>query len=236
MDNLFNFTPLRAIIGFLLLLILTRLLGKKQIGQITLFTYITGIAMGNIAGDMVVHKDITIIDGVSGLVIWAMLTIIVEYISLKSTNARVLLDGEPTIVIKKGQIIKDALKSLRLNIDDLTMLLRINNVFSIKEVEYAIYEPNGQLSVLKNPDTDTPVKKDFNFQTESYKYLPSEIISDGKLVKRNLKELNIDQKWVEQQLLSSGINSIEKVFYAEIQKDGSLYISKNSSCDKDHTA
>ncbi|MGI5997727.1 MAG: DUF421 domain-containing protein [Lutispora sp.] len=86
-------TSLRTIIGFTVLLILTRLLGKKQLGQLTIFTYITGIAMGNIAGDMVVHRDIKLIDGIAGLVMWAILTFIVELISLKSSKARVLLDG-----------------------------------------------------------------------------------------------------------------------------------------------
>lgn len=213
MNNLFNIIPIRAAIGFLILLLLTRLLGKKQIGQITLFTYITGIAMGSIAGDMVVHTDVTILNGTMGLGIWAALTFAVEYISLKSTKARVMLDGEPTIVIKKGQIMRDALKNLRLNIDDVTMLLRINNVFSIVDVEYAIYEPNGQLSVFK--------------KTESVQYLPSEIISDGKIVERNLKELGLDKEWVEQQLIALGVKLVEEVFYAELQKDGSLYIIKN---------
>lgn len=83
-------------IGFVVLLFLTRLLGKKQLGQLTFFTYITGIAMGNIAGDMVVHRDIKLIDGVIGLAIWAILTFVLEIISLKSAKARVILDGEPS--------------------------------------------------------------------------------------------------------------------------------------------
>lgn len=95
-------TSMRTLIGFVVLLILTRLLGKKQLSQITFFTYITGIALGNIAGDMVVHMDIKLIDDVTGLIVWSILTFIVEFISLKSSKARVYLDGEPTIVIKKG--------------------------------------------------------------------------------------------------------------------------------------
>ncbi len=100
-------TTFRTFIGFCVLLLLTRLLGKKQLGQLTIFTYITGIALGNIAGDMVVHRDISLVDGVTGLVMWGILTFIVELISMKSAKARVLLDGEPTIVIKKGEIMED---------------------------------------------------------------------------------------------------------------------------------
>jgi len=221
-------TSLRTIIGFTVLLILTRLLGKKQLGQLTIFTYITGIAMGNIAGDMVVHRDIKLIDGIAGLVMWAILTFIVELISLKSSKARVLLDGEPTIVIKKGVIIQKALSAHRLNMDDLTMMLRVNNIFSIKDVDYAILEPNGQLSVLKKPELETPTKKDMLVKSDDRRYIPTEIIVDGKLVEKNLKELNLSAHWLDQRIKQAGLNSVKDVFFAELQSDGSLYVSKET--------
>lgn len=222
-------TSLRTIIGFSILLILTRLLGKKQLGQLTIFTYITGIAMGNIAGDMVVHRDIKLIDGISGLIVWAIMTYLVELLSLKSSKARVFLDGEPSIVIKKGVIMQKELATQRLNMDDLTMLLRVNNVFSIQEVDYAILEPNGQLSVLKKPTLESLTKKDMNIQPENRLYLPAEIIVDGKLVSKNLKEWNLSNTWLDQQLKQAGLNSIQDVFFAELQNDGNLYISKKTN-------
>ncbi len=88
-------TSLRTVIGFVFLLALTRILGKKQLGQLTYFTYITGIAMGNIAGDMVVHKDVAIADGLAGLTIWAFLTFVVEYASLKSPRFGLPWTGSP---------------------------------------------------------------------------------------------------------------------------------------------
>jgi uncharacterized membrane protein YcaP (DUF421 family) len=219
-------TSIRTTIGFFVLILLTRILGKKQMGQLTIFTYITGIALGNIAGDMVVHRDITIVDGVTGLTLWAILTLFVEYISLKSSKARVLLDGEPTIVIKKGEIIYDKLASQRLNIDDLTMLLRTNNVFSIRDVEYAILEPNGQLSILKKADKEQVTRKDLNLPLNNILYIPTEIIVDGKLVAANLTETGQTREWLDQQLKQAGVNSINQVLYAELQSDGSLYVSK----------
>jgi uncharacterized membrane protein YcaP (DUF421 family) len=219
-------TSLRTLIGFIVLFILTRLLGKKQLGQLTFFTYITGIALGNMAGDMVVHRDIKLIDGVAGLSIWALLTFILEIISLKSSKARVLLDGEPSIVIKKGIIMQQALAAQRLNMDDLTMLLRNNNIFSIQDVDYAILEPNGQLSVLKKPLLESVTKKDINLTPRDRMYLPTEIIVDGKLVIKNLKELNLNNQWVLEQIKKAGLNSIKEVFFAELQNDGSLFISR----------
>lgn len=226
MNRIFD-TSLRTLIGFAVLLILTRLIGKKQLGQLTFFTYITGIAMGNIAGDMVVHRDIQVIDGVIALAIWALLTIILELVSLKSSKARILLDGEPSIIIKRGVIMQKELAAQRLNIDDLSMLLRNNNIFSIQDVDYAILEPNGQLSVLRKPILESVTKKDMQIQPDNRIYLPTEIIVDGKLVEKNLKELNLNNEWLQQQLKQAGFNSIKEVFFAELQSDGSLYISKN---------
>jgi len=225
MESILEVT-LRTAVGFLVLLILTRLLGKKQLGQLTIFTYITAIAMGNIAGDMVIHRDIKLVDGVVGLTLWAALTFLVEYMSLKSSKARVLLDGEPSIVIKKGEIMQKELAAQRLNMDDLTMLLRINSVFSIKEVDYAILEPNGQLSILKKSEQASVTKSDMKILPEVRWYLPTEIIVDGKLVTKNMKEYDLDKSWLDNTLNTAGIKSIKEVFFAEIQSDGSLYISK----------
>lgn len=219
-------TLLRTSIGFALLLFLTRVLGKKQLGQLTIFTYITGVAMGNMAGDMIIHRDVAIIDGVISLIVWVLLIFAVEFISLKSSKARVLLDGEPTILIKKGQILQDKLKLQRMNMDDLTMLLRTNNVFSVQDVEYAILEPNGQLSILKKSEKEQPTRKDMNIAMPDLLYIPTEIIVDGKLVPKNLREVGVTQQWIEQQLNKSGIDSMEQVLYAELQGDGTLYISK----------
>ncbi|MDR7868813.1 MAG: DUF421 domain-containing protein [Sporomusaceae bacterium] len=217
-------TSYRTLIGFVVLLALTRILGKKQLGQLTYFTYITGIAMGNIAGDMVVHRDVGIADGVAGLIVWAVLTFLVEYVSLKSPTVRVALDGEPTIVIKRGRIMQQALAAHRLNMDDLSMMLRTNNVFSIQEIDYAILEPNGQLSILKKAQYDQASRQDLNISPQPRRYIPTEIVSDGRLLDRNLTELGLDRSWLDQQLAQAGYTSIDKIFLAELQCDGSLYI------------
>lgn len=212
MNTLFE-TLIRVVIGFVILFALIRLLGQKQLSEMSFFTYVTGVALGNIAGDMVVHRDIKLIDGVVGIILWGVFTFILEYTSLKSSKVRAFLDGEPTIVIKKGEIIEKSLSKIRLNLDDLTMLLRNNNVFSIKDVDYAILEPNGQLSVLKK-------------QVNNPEFIPLEIISDGNIVARNLKEISLDETWLKEELKLQGINSEKEVLYAELQSDRSLYIKK----------
>lgn len=219
-------TSIRTLVGFIILLILTRSLGKKQLSQMTYFTYITGIALGNIAGDMVVHRDIKVIDGITGMTFWAVLTLIVEFISLKSSKARIFMDGEPTIIIKKGKIIKEAMAANNLNMDDLSMLLRIKDVFSVSEVDYAILEPNGQLSVLKKEEHESVTKQDSNIPISRRLYIPTELVVDGKVVSKNLEELNVSKDWLMKQLRLNGVNTTNEVFYAELQSDGSLFVDK----------
>jgi uncharacterized membrane protein YcaP (DUF421 family) len=217
-------TIFRTFFGFAMMLTYIRILGKKQLGELTFFNYVTGIAIGNIAGDMVVHRDIKLIDAFVGITLWSSLTYILGYINLKMPFARKIFNGEPAIVIKRGVILHDILASHHINIDDLTMLLRNNNIFSVKEVDYAIIEANGQLSILKKPGLETVTRRDMNIPFKERKYIPTEIIVDGRLVERNLRELALDNKWLGQQLTQAGVSSVKEIFYAEAQEDGSLYI------------
>jgi len=219
---------IRTLLGFTILLTLTRLLGKKQLSQLTVFTYITGIALGNMVGEMVLHPDVRIVDGVLAMTLWCAFVFIIETVSLKSPRARVLMDGEPTIVIKKGQIVEKSLKKQRLNLDDLSMQLRLNQVFSILDVEYAILEPNGALTVMKKPEKESVTKQDMQIAPGPVG-MPSEIIADGKVVKKNLPELGYTFHQLNEELQRQGVTDIKTVLYAELQQDGSLHIQKKIS-------
>ncbi|MED4208207.1 DUF421 domain-containing protein [Priestia megaterium] len=215
----------RVIISFSVLLLMTRIMGKKQVSQLTYFNYITGITIGAVAASITIDRSIDMSDGFVSMVCWSLLTVLVSYINLKSPKARILLDGQPTIVIKNGKILEKTLAGLRLNMDDLSMLLREKNIFSTQEVDYAVLEPDGQLSVLKKVDQQSVTKKDLKIEAVKPLYVPTEIIVDSKIIVRNLEELNLSQNWLEKQLHQSGV-SLQDVFYAEIQSDGTLYIDK----------
>ena len=217
----------RTILTFVILLTLTRLLGKKQLSQLTVFTYITGIVLGEMAGEIIINKDVRILNGILVMTLWCALVIIVEYVSMKSSSLRVLLDDEPTIVIKRGRILEQSLKRQRLNLDDLTMQLRLNQVFSIMDVEYAILEPNGELTVMKKHAKDPLTKEDMHIQPEPVG-MPAEIISDGKIVKKNLSELGYSRQDLDTELQKQGVTDIKAVLYAELQQDRSLYIQKRN--------
>jgi len=220
-------TAIRTILGFVILLVLTRLLGKKQLSQLTVFTYITGIALGSMASEMIMQKEVRIVDGILAMTLWGALVVLIEWVSLKSARARVLMDGQPTIVIKRGIILENELKKQRLNLDDLAMQLRMSQVFSILDVEYAILEPNGALTVMKKRDKNPVTKGDMHIAPE-VENLPAEIITDGKVVEKNLKELGYSRQQLNDELRKQGIGDVRNVFYAELQKDRSLYVQKRS--------
>lgn len=215
---------LKTTLSFLILLILTRLLGKKQMSQMTFFHYVTGITIGSLAADIIASHDNTIAEEILGLVWWCLLTAFLAYITLKLPKLRVLLDGQPVILIKNGLFEEKSMKKTRISIDDLLIMLRERGIFSILEVDYAILEPNGELSVLKKKPYSNPTNYQMKISTSTPKYLPSGIIIDSHIIYKNLKELGLSMNWLEDQMKIQGVKNIDKILYAEIQDDGSLYI------------
>ncbi|HHV45819.1 MAG TPA: DUF421 domain-containing protein [Tissierellia bacterium] len=218
---------LRTTLAFFVLMILTRLLGKKQMSQMTYFNYITGITIGSLTANIISTSSESITDEITGLLWWVFLVLLIAYITLKSSKLRIIIDGQPTILIRKGKLLKNTLKSTRLNLDDLSMMLRTKDIFSIADVDYAILEPNGQITVLKKQAQLNVTRADINIPTVDPVYLPSEIITDGKVVKRNLEEFGLTYDWLKSQLKTMGIDNIEDVFYAEILGDGKLYVDRD---------
>lgn len=202
---------LRVLVGFAVLLVLVRVVGNKQLGQLNVFTYISGIVIGSMVGDIILHSDLNFTRSMFGVALWVGLAVLVEFLSLKSVRFREMADGQPIILIKRGKIIFKALKKERLNLDDLTMMLRTNNVFSVLEVEYAILEPNGDLSILK---------KTLN----ELKYLPTAVIMNGRVITKNLCELGLSEQWLDDALVDRGIKNKKDVLYAEVQSNGELHI------------
>jgi len=226
MTDLFEIL-LRVLLGFAILLFLIRVIGNKQLGELNVFTYISGIVIGDIIADTILHQDLDIWKPIIGISGWVALLFLVEFISLKNIKARELLDGQPIILIKKGQIVYDALKKERLNIDDLTMMLRTNMVFSILDVDYAILEPNGALSILKKQSKESVTREDLKLPRKKQEYFPTSLIIDGQMITKNLKELDLSKDRLTEVMKQLEIASHD-VLYAELQSDGKLYLQLSS--------
>ncbi|MFD1205773.1 MULTISPECIES: DUF421 domain-containing protein [Sporosarcina] len=230
MDEFFEFSfwemIIRATIAFAVLLVLARLMGKKQISQLTFFHYVTGITIGSIAADIAGESETPFMNGLIAMIWWALLTLLMNYIALKSKKARVLLDDTPSILIHEGRLNEQEMKKVRMTLNDLNMMLREQSVFSVSDVNYAILETNGKLSVLKKAGQEAATKTDVKASAKDPKYIPTEIISDGKLIQKNLTELNLTEEWVMKQLKKKGIGQIDQVYYAEVYGDGSLFVDE----------
>lgn len=209
---------------FIALFIITRILGKKQLSQLTYFNYVTGITIGSIAANGVNIESNSAYDNYISLACWGIFTLIIAILSMKLPLLKVAFEGEPAVVIKKGKVQKKSLQSLRLTMNDLLMLLRNKNVFNIKDVYYAVLEQNGKLSLLKEESAKQVTKKDVNANISNKTNIATSIIIDGNLIEKNLKEINVEKKWVLEQLKKQGIKNYKSVFYAQIQDDGQLYI------------
>ncbi|WP_107951689.1 DUF421 domain-containing protein [Lysinibacillus parviboronicapiens] len=216
---------LRVIFSFFVLLILTRILGKKQLSQLTFFHYITGITLGSIAAQIASQAQTNFLDAFIALVWWGVLTYIMTIVTIKSTKTRVLIDGKPTIVVQNGLILESALKKNRLHMDELTMMLREQAIFSVQDVQYALLEPNGKLSVLQKTSEQVATKQDVKASVSPPTYLPTEVVSDGQLIYENLVELELTEDWLIKMLKKQNIQSVEDVYFAQVQTNGSLYIS-----------
>lgn len=166
--------------------------------------------------------------GVFALVGWTLFTLVMGFIDIKSKTARAIIEGQPLIVIKDGKIMEDQLRKARLDVDALNVLLRENKVFALSEVDYAVFETDGKLSVLKKVGKQTITNDDLGIQKNNLYSVSTGVIFDGKINKENLSKLNLKEDWVMAQLNQAGIQSISEVFYAEIQKDGSLYIDNRN--------
>lgn len=214
---------IRSLLAFFLLLLLTRIMGKKQISQLTFFDYCVGITIGSIAATLSVDQNVKIVNGLVSLTIWGLFPIILAYIGMKARFFSTLTDGKATILIKNGEILDKNLKKNLLTIDELLMLLRERGIFKVSDVEMAVFETNGQLSVMLKTAHQPMTPKTLGITLEPERG-PTVLIMDGKLQKKSLKNMNYSREWLEKEILKHGAKEIKDVFLAQIDSYGRIYV------------
>ncbi|AWD67719.1 MULTISPECIES: DUF421 domain-containing protein [Priestia] len=216
---------IELICGFLALFIMLKLLGKTQFAQITPFDFITTLVLGNIVGDAALEKGVELTEILYSVLIWGLLIYAVTKLSQTFTGFRGVLEGKPSMIIYKGKIHYKELKKNNLDLNQLQHLMRQQGYFSLYEAEYVILETNGEVSVAPKHEFGPPTKNDLNIPY-SQTNLPIALIMDGKVVPGNLKEANVDEKWLKKQLAIKKIKEYSEVFYAEWQQERGLEITK----------
>ncbi|WP_264736931.1 DUF421 domain-containing protein [Cytobacillus firmus] len=211
------------VIGYIFLFIMAKLLGKTQITQITPFDFISAIVLGELVGNALYDQETGIPEIFFAVAVWGILIYATEILTQKFKRARKLLEGEPSIVIKKGKIVYEELKKNHLDINQLQHLLRSKDVFSIRECEYAILETDGTVSALKKTLYSTPTIQDLNLPINMIE-LPVTLILDGEVIWDNLKSINWDETKLINEIKNNGANNIKDVLYAEWKKGEALHV------------
>jgi len=216
-------TAITSAIAIIALFILTRIMGKKQMAQLNFFDYVIGISIGSIAAEYAVVRDVRLVEGLTALVVFTLFSLVLSYIGIKSYKGRKILDGIPYILIENGKIIEDNLKRVKLNINDLLEECRQKNIFDITEVEFAILETSGRLSVQPKSQNRPLTPKDMKMPTK-YEGLCTNVVIDGKVIDEHLKTLNLDTDWLHKELSKQNIVGYADVLLAYINTAGVLHI------------
>ena len=212
----------RSILFLIILFLITKWLGKKQISQLSFFEYVNGITIGSIGAEIVTGLEQSIYLGILSILTFAAIPFIAGFISLKSKPFRNFVEGRGTVFIKDGKILEDNLKKERYTTDELLELLRKDNVFQVADVEFAVLETTGDLSVLLKKENQPLTAKDLNMTVASIKE-PQTIIMDGEILDEPLATAGRSRQWLHTELEKIGV-TIENVFLGQVDSYGQLTV------------
>jgi len=222
----------RIISILLLALVLTLIAGRRKIGELPVFDLIIFITLGAVIGADIADPEIKHLPTAYAIILLVGIQYFYSIIIIKKRKIGNLVTFEPVVVIENGQFVTANLRKLRYSIDNILMMLREKDVFDISEVEFAVVESTGQISVLKKSQYQPITAKEIKLNTE-YKGLSIPLIVEGEIYEENLKKLKLDKNWLINEIRSKDISSVENVFFASINTDGQLYISKGLEHTKD---
>lgn len=192
-------TLIRTIILYILVLLTMRLMGKREIGQLQPFELAIAIMIADLASVPMSDTGIPIFNGIIPIIGLLIMQMFISYINMRSLSLRGIISGKPTILIYRGRIDEKALKKEKITLNELQERLRQNGTFSLGDVEYAILETSGQLTVIQKPEKRTVIPEDLKI-TPEYEGLPYDLVLDGKVMSQNLKVLGKDYNWLKKQV------------------------------------
>lgn len=224
----------QSLFSIIALLILTKLLGYRQVSQFSMFDYINGITIGSIAAEMAIDLEGNFLKPLLAMVVYAAFVILLSKISQKSIPLRRLINGKAIMLYQDGQIYNENLRKAKMDVDEFLVECRVNGYFDLSQIESAVLEPNGKISFLPVTEDRPATPKDLGIKPAQEEIFAN-IIIDGHIMKENLKHVGRDQNWLNQQLDGQNIKKPEDVFLAICDKQGNFYAfpKMNHLVDKD---
>ena len=223
-------TFVRSIILYVIVLVVMRLMGKREIGQLQPFELAIAIMIADLASVPMSEVGIPIINGIIPILSLLVMHLIISFINLKSIKMRQLICGKPSILIYRGKIDEKALIKERFTINELQERLRANNINNLADVEYAILETSGQVSIIQKPNKRTTIPEDFNIMQE-YEGISYDLVVDGKIMNDNLKILNKTYGWLKKEVNKFNIEP-EEALLVTVNAKGDIFCQKKEKYNK----
>jgi uncharacterized membrane protein YcaP (DUF421 family) len=213
---------LRTLLAVTMLFIMTKILGKRQVSQLSLFEYITGITLGSLAAYVSLELQTTWYLGLVAISVWVLVSIGIEFLQIKSKVMRDFIDSKGTVLIKDGKVLEDNLKKERITTDELMELLRKKDAFKVADVEFAIMEPSGSVNVLLTRENQPLTPKHLGIKVGPEQE-PQVVIMDGKIMDEPLATIGLSREWLNTELEKMGV-AIENVFLGQVDTYGQLNV------------
>ena len=213
---------LRTLCAVVVLFLMTKLLGKRQVSQLSFFEYLTGITIGSLAAYISLDLDANWYLGLVALGVWVACSLIIEFLQIKNKKVRDFIDFKATVLIKDGKILEENLKKERLSADELMEQLRKKDVFQVADVEFAIMESSGEINVLQTRENLPLTPKDLGIQVAPEK-VAQVVVMDGKVMDEPLRVMGFSQGWLEEELDKQGAK-IKDVYLAQVDTYGQLTV------------
>ncbi len=214
----------RTIFLYFAVLLAVRIMGKREVGQLSAFDLVVAIMIAELAAMAMEAIDMPLYQALIPIFTLVGLEIVLSFVSMKSHTLRGIVDGTPSIIIANGKVLEKEMFKQRYNMSDLLGQLREKDVSNIADVQYAVLETSGELSVMLKPEKRPVTPQDLGITTK-YEGMPTPLIFDGEIHLENLHSLHLDEKWLLHEVTKKGINNIQDVLYASLDTNGKLYIS-----------
>lgn len=213
---------IRSFVFLALLFFITKILGKKQISELSFFEYVSGITIGSIAGEAITGLEKNIYHGILAVLIFGLVTLLADILALKSKSFRDIVEGRGTVFIKDGKILEENLKKEKYTIDELSALLRQKDIFRVADVEFAVLEPRGNLSTLLKKENRPLTPKDLNMTMPNEKE-PQTVIMDGSILDEALRSAGKSRGWLSTELEKLEL-TLDNVFIGQVDSYGELTV------------
>jgi uncharacterized membrane protein YcaP (DUF421 family) len=206
---------IRSILSLSTLFLITKMLGKKQVSELSVFDYVIGISIGNFAAEMTINLQSQYMNGIVAVVMFGLVAYLVALLTLKSIMLRRFFMGVPTVVIEKGKMLKKNMSKIKLDMNDLLEECRTKGFFDVADIEYAIVEVNGELSILPKEAKRPLTVEDMNLSIKQ-KGLCANVIIDGHIMNKNIVTIKKSKEWLMKELNKQGYKTHDKILLATV--------------------